>query len=395
MKTLKNNWKIKLISLILAILLWSFVIASENPTLTTRFTNVPVILENEEYLFNSGLELMNYNKTTVDLQVSGKRNQLINLTASHFRVTADLYDLKEGVNLVELKYSLPVGTSLVNEPRSISLDIQKIINKDFAINIETIGELKENYILESKKATPEKISINGARSSVEKVESVKAILNLSEVEDDIITNVNIVAVDKEGKQVENIKLGQNFVNINAIISKTKEVEIRPKFSDNLDSDYKLKEIKLNPNKIYIKGNKKYIDSIEFINTKLIDLSKVIGSFKETVKLDLPENIAVVNSDIQIIGSVEIESKKTKMIEIPIPEIQVIKQDSQTFTNQNLKYYIEVKGFAEEVDKLTSKDFIVKLDLKELTSGNHWIEPEIKTTKKIDIVNINKISITID
>ena len=43
MKMLKNNWKLKILSLVGAIFLWSFVISEENPKVNTTMNNVPII----------------------------------------------------------------------------------------------------------------------------------------------------------------------------------------------------------------------------------------------------------------------------------------------------------------------------------------------------------------
>ena len=57
METIKKNWKIKILSVILAIFFWSFVIVSENPVVTTWVTNIPVVFENIDKLESNNLIL--------------------------------------------------------------------------------------------------------------------------------------------------------------------------------------------------------------------------------------------------------------------------------------------------------------------------------------------------
>lgn len=396
MKLLKNNWEIKLLSFVMAIIIWSFVIGNENPTVSTRITNVPIILENEENLSDDRLVLMSDKKIYTDVLISGKRNQIINITPNHIRVSADLKYLKEGVHSIKLKYNLPSGISLENEPQNINVNIEKLINKDFWVKVNTKGKLKENYILESTKANPEKVSILAARSIIESVKNVEAELNLDSLEDDVVTNLTLNVIDNNGKNIENLTLGQNFVNVNAKVLKSKEFTIKPEIK-NMDksSDYKVKEIKLNPNKIYLKGNKKYIDQIKEIKTQEIDVSNLKVDVNLPIKLNLPENTSPVNKDINVVANILIDEKIEKAIEIPKSNISILLTEGYSVSILNDRYYIYVKGFKEDLENVTYNDFKLTLDISGYRSGEYSIIPEVKTNKNLEILRLNNLNIKVE
>lgn len=396
MKLLKNNWEIKLLSFVMAIIIWSFVIGNENPTVSTRITNVPIILENEENLSDDRLVLMSDKKIYTDVLISGKRNQIINITPNHIRVSADLKYLKEGVHSIRLKYNLPSGISLENEPQNINVNIEKLINKDFWVKVNTKGKLKENYILESTKANPEKVSILAARSIIESVKNVEAELNLDSLEDDVVTNLTLNVIDNNGKNIENLTLGQNFVNVNAKVLKSKEFTIKPEIK-NMDksSDYKVKEIKLNPNKIYLKGNKKYIDQIKEIKTQEIDVSNLKVDVNLPIKLNLPENTSPVNKDINVVANILIDEKIEKAIEIPKSNISILLTEGYSVSILNDRYYIYVKGFKEDLENVTYNDFKLTLDISGYRSGEYSIIPKVKTNKNLEILRSNNLNIKVE
>lgn len=63
-------------------------------------------------------------------------------------------------------------------------------------------------------------------------------------------------MNSEGQKVDNITLRTKIVNLTALILKQKEVSININTAtDTLNPDYKLKNIAINPSKVYIKGKK--------------------------------------------------------------------------------------------------------------------------------------------
>ena len=87
MDAIKKNWKVKLLSLAIAIFLWSYIISTTNPTVNVRVTNIPIIYENTEYLTNNDLMVSPKTKKTVDITVSGQRSRIVNITPQHVWVT--------------------------------------------------------------------------------------------------------------------------------------------------------------------------------------------------------------------------------------------------------------------------------------------------------------------
>ena len=149
MEILKRNWKIKLLSLFISIFLWSFIITNENPTVTSRLTAVPILFENTDALDKKGLIISDKLQRQMDISISGRRNSIINLTNQHVRVSADFSDASEGVQKVKLRYSMPEGIEVVNAEKTIDVNIEKIISKDFVVNLEAQGAMMADYILES------------------------------------------------------------------------------------------------------------------------------------------------------------------------------------------------------------------------------------------------------
>lgn len=396
MNLLKNNWKQKLLSLILAIVLWGFVVAGENPTVTTRMTEVPIVIDNAEDLENKGLVLMPNYRKYIDVMISGKRNQIINMTPSHIRVTADLAGLGEGTHNIRLKYSLPTGINLESESQVISAEIQKLISKDFSVNVDKVGNLPTGYLIESIKATPEKITLRGARSTIDSITNLSASLTLSQVEDDIVTNVDVVAMNAEGQKVDNITYGQKFVNLTALILKQKEVSININTAtETLNPNYRLKNISINPSKVYIKGKKELVDKLKEVDTQDIDLSDVNKSGVRKVKLELPSGISLTDAKLEFLVDFELEGKIKKEISLSTSNIGVSGANGLDYAFNSQTYKITVSGFSQDLESLKAGDFKASLDLSGKSSGLLSLKPSVSTDKDVEITSVENISIVLN
>ena len=84
---LGNDLILKVFSLVLAILLWLFVINTEDPVITKSFSNIPVDMLNEQVLDELNRTYKITEGSTVSFTVKGKKTVLDKLKKSDFRAT--------------------------------------------------------------------------------------------------------------------------------------------------------------------------------------------------------------------------------------------------------------------------------------------------------------------
>lgn len=391
MKILKNNWRLKLLSLIVAIFLWSFVISEENPYIESTLSNIPIIYENENTISERGLVILEDSRPKISVAVRGTRNQIINLTNQHIRVTTDLSSYDEGVHPLELNFDLPDGIELVSESPALNISIDAIITKDFQVDVDLQGALPEGYILESATTTPQVITVKGARSLVDSIASLKADIDATALDKDIVTNVSIQAVTEDGRNVDNVTLGQNFINVNAVVNKSKEVSLVAETEGKLPDNKRLIGITTQPQTFFIKGKAEAIDSIEEIKTSRIDLTK----YRETSNIDiipnLPTGVSLVNPDTKFTARIDIEDTIDGIISIPVEQIEIIGNPSNhkvVFSQET--FNIRVEGFSDIVDELTVADFKASYSIGPDHLLDSSIQPLVNTDKDVKILKVDSI-----
>lgn len=397
MEILKKNWKIKLLSLVIAIFMWSYIIASTNPSIPIRLSGVPIIYENTESLSKDDLMIDEDTQRTVDITLIGQRNRIINITNSHVRVTADFQGLNEGLNNIRLNYVVPDGITIEDYQSSLDVNIEKIINREFPVEIQNVGNLPADYMLESRQVVPNSITIRGPRSNIDRIAKVVTELDLSNLEGNININKDVRAIDDNGEIVESLTYGQDFANIIAVVYKQKEVTIEKNLVGEIDEKYRIDSAQFNKSTVLIKGPKEAIDKINSIETQEINVEELTQSKTIPVKFTLPSDISLVSEESDYTINIVVNQKTNKTIEIPKAQIEVKNKPqnlSVTINSDTIK--ISVVGFQDDLEKIKVENIKLIVDLDSKEAGTSQIKPIIElngTQMKPELVqSVENVSI---
>lgn len=376
MDALKKNWKIKLLSLAIAIFLWSYIMSTTNPTVNVRLTNIPIIYENTEYLGSNDLMVSPKTKKTIDITVSGQRSRIVNITPQHVRVTADFQSLDEGVHTVALKYSLPEDVVLEDFEKDMTVTIDKVINKEMQVEIYSIGELEEGLIIQSTSINPEKVSVKGSRSLIDQVDKLLVDLDLNNLTNSISVNRKIRAVDSKGQDLTGLTFGQEFINLSVQVEMQKEVEIEPKIIGQVDNDYRLSDANLNRNTAFVQGPADVIKGLTKIQTHEINISSLTTSQTLPVKLDLLPNVRLVTPDFKYTIDLVLQEKADKRFDIPVSKLKIENPTSKEFEIEEKAINVVLRDFSDELEQIEEGQIELRIDISELNSGEHVIKPVV-------------------
>ncbi|WP_321365769.1 CdaR family protein [uncultured Desulfuromusa sp.] len=168
-KMLTENWTLKIISLILALLLWMFIMGERRLEVGYR---VPLELQN----IPQSLMVANEVPSMVDVRVSGPRTLQMKVSPNDISIIVDLTDLKPGLTTfkrLEERLNLPSGLRVTRlSPSFIDLKLERIKQKRVPIKIALIGEPLSGFEVASIKAVPDEVIIEGAETELKSVSEV-------------------------------------------------------------------------------------------------------------------------------------------------------------------------------------------------------------------------------
>lgn len=299
---LKNKSVVRIISVVLAVVLWAYVIGEVNPTVKKTISDVPVELTNTETLAERGLALQGDEEYFASVVVEGTRAELNELKAADIHVTADMYGYTEGENHVSLDVTLPDGISLDElKTPEITVALETLASKSLPVTVVFAGEPGENMEPSYSYTVPSDVEVKGAESVVDRVAEVRVKLDVKNLSEtwEIFSEVP-TAWSKDGKLIKNVTISAQSVEVEAIMFHTKQVPLELKVTGTPDKKYGSAEVTI-PKEITIKGTAASLERVTSINAESVDISDVKKSKTVAVTPYLPQGIklADVSEDIGV------------------------------------------------------------------------------------------------
>lgn len=304
-KMFNRNLVPKVVALIVAVILWFFVMNEQNPAIDTSFT-VPLEVRNtaDGYVVDRNVE-------SIKLKVRGPRSLFAMATERDFKAYVDLSGATEGKHSIKVQTTLPQGFDLITaSPESVIFDIDKIVTKTTRVDIAFSGSPESGVTIGKAIPAYKSVQIEGPSLAVSEVEKVVGYLNLSGKNSDFSSAVPVVAVNKDGKEVSDIKILPDTVNVDVSIVKglyKKYVDVKANLQNDLPEDKILAGIKIEPAKMDIYGDQRVVDTLEVIYTEPVSLADVDKPMKKQVKLQLPLGITVIKDTITV--TIDVSEKK--------------------------------------------------------------------------------------
>ena len=398
-KSLMNKSTLKILSLLIAILIWVVVKNVQDPMLVKVITRIPVTIVNESYLAsNLEVPLLIEGQDTVNVKVKGRESVVKELTREDFTAIADMtqiISMETTPRMVPVKVSCEglLDSDISVTPGNIQVDIeeQTSVEKIIAVNTgDTIPD--KNYEVGVLKANPEKVTISGPESIVNKIDRVVAMVDVSDrKETRIELDSELKIYDKNQDELSEKQLSyldlkeirNNKIKVTAEFWKAQnKISLKAESSGSPKHGYQVSEIKLVPDTISIAGTDEALQKLaEAGNTleipgSMIDVSGKSSDFEVNIDLTelLPENTKLARDlNSSVIATVKILPYNSQDFELPATQIQTenIPEDMDLVFGQE-KITVRLKGKDEDLKNLKPETVQMKIDLKGYKEGEYTV-----------------------
>lgn len=398
---ISNNFVLKIVSLIFAIILWGFVTNSTNPDRVKTLRDVPVVLQGLETLEEKGLTVRDdFEKLlpTVTVKVNVKNSDYRLVDKNVVFVSVDVSEIvKDGPNSVSVvpSFSNMVDVSLASiEPQAINITIDKILEKEIPVTINTTGQLSQGLVSVDPQYD-KTVLIKGSSYYVERITDAIVDVDLSTLKDgDVISQV-CRFTDSEGNA---IKFDSTRIDVDMDIQTKKEVSISTKDaalnSDKVASGYEFESI--SAGKITVCGHASDLQNITEINIQPIDLKGKDATFTTVpVELILPDGVTLLEGQGMPQAKVQIVTKKkTVTVKRAITVSGLGENMTATITSGNQTVTVKSNGTVKinatvtltgsnfVLDNLTESDIIVKLSFDNKGTGSYEMTPTVSLSAAI-------------
>jgi YbbR domain-containing protein len=185
MKKVRNlilrNWGLKLLSLLLAFVLWLSLIPEEK-----SFSEKTLTIPLETLNIPSGLELVEKPDPTVDVTIRAPNRMINEISAANVFAklnlsAASVIQREYPINLTMI--SIPPGAEVVRiSPTKVELRLERTEEVMLGIVPSIIGQAKQGYAVTKVEITPPRVLVQGPESKIRQKDTVSTSpINISEL----------------------------------------------------------------------------------------------------------------------------------------------------------------------------------------------------------------------
>ena len=403
-KKLFKNMGLKIISLIIAVILWLVVMNIDDYSMTRTIRNIPVTQLNGDSITNLGKVYDVVSGSTVDIVVKGPRSVVDSLSQSSFTATADLSQLsitnsvQINVTANDARINNDIEISYVS--RTMNLSIEDKVTKEMPIRAVASGEPAEGFALGDTYVTPNMIEITGPESIISKVTEVRASINVSgqseSINDLVVPQcLNAYGESQNGKSIE---LGVEEVRVSATIYSTKTIPVRIVPEGDPAAGYVITGINYNPQSITVAGEKSKLEKLDALEIATLDLAGAMQNTEMNLSVApvLPEGIYLADTNNDIAVNVLIEKLEGKEIVITASDIELRnkREDMDYSLNISGIYKLRLRGLAKYIDAVTKESLDIYLNVDGKDEGVQDVSPSYTKPSNVDVTLVGRMTLTV-
>ena len=377
-KTLKvGNRSFRLLSLLIyaCCLLVSFFIwldISENNVeeITREFSGVTLEIDGEAELQRNGLAVFGEYTDQITVSVTGPKNRINRLDDDELKAYVDVSEVTAS-GKVKLDISIHGADryEYTVSPSSIRVFVDENDEIDIPVEVdETYDVLPDSYSYEIVTDT-EFVTVKGAKSVLDKIESAKVYVDLGTVEAGFSLRGDVTLVGEDGSAIE----GEYFscdvskVGVDVKVYTEKTVPLVSGFKYGWIKNANVK-ITTTPSQITLRGDPRRLSDINEVKLPEIDETTLDTVSTGMVNPILEDGVVAVNLTEKIQRKVEL--LKTEKITVTLNtadiDVKVPSECTYSFTNKTFEITcIVASGYSKRV---TADMFRLTLDATTLTPG---------------------------
>lgn len=283
---LTDNLFLKVLSVLIAILLWIVVVNVSDAESSDSF-NVNVSLLNTDIVTDNGKVFRVEEGTdVVKVTVRARASVLDDLKQSDFILTADMekdlkYDSLVGITVECKNRNVNVAEDVTLDRSNVKVSIEDSATEQFPVQVTHTGTENEGLVVGSMVPEQTVIKISGPVSIVERIEKVQAVVDVTGLPATSVKTCTLRLYDAADQQIDTTYLNyvgkSDGIDVTVSMLHTKMIPLMFTYSGTPKENYKVKDIDWKPELVEIAGNQDVLATLtslripsEAINVEGID-----------------------------------------------------------------------------------------------------------------------------
>lgn len=385
-----KNIAIKVISLMFAILLWGYVLMTQNPPRVKTVTDVTVSIEGEADLTTRKLTLRGDRAALledVSVRVRTELTSYADLSADDITASINLSRITStGKHTVRIHAKSSSGGVVSVSPSQIEVEIDTLTTRNIPIEIHEEGELPEGYWAGDVQLDSATVLLEGPGTDLAKIVKAVGTIDLTNRTESLNQSIMLALYDKEGNVVEPSVL---FGGMPAVVAKQ---EILPSKLVPIDVDGAIigrEELpenfeiasygtSLESTLVRIVGDADVIQKIGSLSLEPVDVAGCTESIQQELAINVPEGVRIIGADsVNLQVTIREKTAVLELTELPIEIVGLARKQTATLSQELAN--VTFSGRVSLLAGITRGDVKVYADVTGLAVGTH----DVKLALQID------------
>jgi len=398
----RHNWQLKLISLLLAIVIWFLICEYVDPETDTMVNNIAITMEYEGSVpQKEGLGVMTAIEETVSVRVSGSRDTVALMNPNKITASVDISNVTRSG-----EYDLPVKIDVGGQNLKIvdqSVETVKVkfdanVVSSIKVDVKVTGDVENGYILEAPTMLNNFVTVTGPKSIVDTIVSANIEIVQDLYKETNTFNCAYTLVDKDMNPVPTTFLQVDVEKIDVTVAVVKEKTVPLKVSivnSSGGTDGTFCTASVQPENITITGNAEVLDTINAVDLGVIDVAEKTENFETSIAVVLPNGVKNVNNVETVKVSVTFNDVQTRTIKVTKIALENLPDGTNARVSEK-SMTIKVRGIAEDLKKLTAENVSLVGDVRNqvLPSGTNRLNAVAVFPDELKVGTVGKYQITV-
>ena len=381
--SLSNNLGYKLLSLLLAILLWNYVIATNSSitrnktiyNLTGTVSGLSTLSVNKLALSESPEEAL----SGITVTVEAPQADYSRVSADNVQVALDLSSVRAvGTQEVPLRATSSYGRVRSISPETLTLTFESLDSRNVAVNSVIEGQA-EGYWYNVSRSNPSMLTISGAASVVQSITSARVVADVRGMTDSTVTARPYVLLDAAGKEIpqDMLNCSTSSISVSVDIYPCRDIPVSTDQQSIITGapaeGFEVKSVTIQPQSIQVAADRDLLDSLDQLVIEPVSVEGATQSLSAKSTVTQLSDFKNVSSEQVYVNVTITEETVTEYFD----NVRVIftgKAENLIASYEQLG--VEVTGPRSAVEQLREEGVTVSVDLKGLEEGYYILSPKI-------------------
>lgn len=406
----RGKWKSFIaffVCLVLAFLVWLYVMNVDSPLYEETFTAVPVeIVTRAADGTETPLSAISGAGVVTDVKLRGRKTVMDEYTAGEIHAYIDISGQTEtGRGSYPIMIDAPSGTTVVEyEPREASLYLDRKSTKTVPVTVEvTDYTYSSDCYIGDKIPAISSVIVTGPESELAQVAAAQITLSPGGTVDRTFTGTAApILLDEQGKEVTSRFLSVNAAQIQATVKvmTAKTVPVTVSFKNGYFNTSNV-SLQIEPAEIRISGEVSNVETVESIEALRIDEQQVDkSSWTRNVTLSLPEGVEVDETSRSVTVTLTVADSMRAVSVVGCPITVMNAPDDLSYEISSDVLTVSVRGTTDKISEVKAEDLVAVLDLKNISKDPGQYQMPVSVTvrggdsKKLFVIGDYSVTVTV-